>query len=171
MTTITSRTTIYYKEKPSSPTYRVPSTWAPALRDACAQAPIEARTVITPKMIGAFCIGCNTCCKCNTSPEALAACKPPSQNQQNAFTYCIKHDKCMGCGRSSHKKIYDLSRVAIPLAVSFEFHHKCCEYRQKQPHLSDAELIELVLVFFAPPSSIPPPPIFAAPSSWKAMRR
>jgi ferredoxin len=156
-----------FRKMPASPMRRTPSKWSPSYEDVCGHAPMEVQTVITPQMINARCIGCGTCCKCNVSAEALNAWKHPLQNRQNAFTYHVKHSACMGCGLSSHKKIYDLSRVSIPLAVSFEFHNKCCEYLRTQPYLSNSEVIELVLTFFAP-STIPSHPTSAPLSAWKA---
>ena len=171
MSKITSRTTTYFSEKRASPTNRAPSKWAPSCSELCLHAPMNERTVITARMINAICVGCNVCCTCAASPEAMTASKSPLPNQPNSFTYHVKHSVCIGCGLYGHKKIYDLSRVSIPLSVSFDFHNKCCEYIQRQPHLSNTEIIEMVLTFFAPPSTLPLSPLSAKPSTWKACGR
>ena len=114
------------------------------------------RAVITAEMIGAVCIGCPHCCRCNLPAATLAACAAPG-SFPTPFTYFLPNRKCVGCDRENHKKVYDLAGISIPLAVSGEFQHKFDEILRANPSLSQSEAIGIVLILHAPPMPRPAP--------------
>ena len=120
----------------------------PALESPLGERP--QRAVITAEMIGAVCVGCAHCCRCNLPAATLAACTAPG-GFPTTFTYFLPNRKCVGCDRENHKKVYDLSRISIPLAVSAEFQHKFGEILRANPSLSQSEAIGIVLILHAPP--------------------